>query len=160
MQGHAAMEHQGMPHDRMQGGVQEGMEHHAMMQGDPFDLPAIQVALETEGIRLGAPSTVQQPFWKVATHTYSLPEAQTPNAALQVNVYASPMAVHEDAMERKPAIPAWVAPPHYFHVRNALLVLLADPARDAELILSVERAVRLLGGMRMPHQPGMGGAGH
>lgn len=160
MQGHASMEHQGMPHDRMQGGMQEGMEHHAMMQGDPLDLTAIQVALETAGIRLGAPSTVQQPFWKVPTHTYPLPEAQTPNAALQVNVYASPMAVHEDAMERKPAMPAWVAPPNYFHVRNALLVLLADPARDAELIRSVERAVRSLGGMRMPHPPGMGGAGH
>ena len=44
-----------------------------MMQGDPLDLTAIQVALETAGIRLGAPSTVQQPFWKVPTHTYPLP---------------------------------------------------------------------------------------
>lgn len=152
--------HEGMQHDPMQGSAHEGMEHHGRMAGEALDLAAIRTALIAEGVRLGSPSTAQQGFWKVPTTTFPLPGSHTPDAALQVNVYASPMAVHEDVMERKTAMPSWVAPPHFFHVRNALLVLIADPAHDADLVRSVEQVVQRLGGMRMPHQPWVGGAGH
>lgn len=127
---------------------------HGAMPTGALTVDDVRTALQARGITPGHETEVQQPFWAVPTTVIQLPAARTPHAAVHVNVYAASMAVHEDATKSFTTMPSWVAPPHFFHVRNVLLVLLADPAQDAQLVADVEALVKELGGMRMHHEPG------
>jgi hypothetical protein len=110
----------------------------------------IRAALAAHGVATGHDATIQQPFRAVPTTVIQLPDARTPNAAVHVSLYASYVAPHDDLA--RSVTPSWAAPAHVFHVRNALLVLLADPASDAAIVRAVEDAVAALGGMRTHHE--------
>lgn len=108
---------------------------------------ALVRALRAEGVHLGAGAPARGAGGTTTT-TFAVEGARTPNAALHLSAQRS-------AGAGRAATPGgWAAPAHTFHLGNLVVTLLADPARDAELVARVESAVRRLGGMRVPPAAG------
>ena len=148
----------GMEPMRMKKPAKRDTAHAGMAGMEPMRAPPsarlsardVRGALEAAGVRPGSASTVRQPFWSVATRAFELPDARTRGAAVHVNVYASAEALRADlAAARRRAMPMWIAPPHFYVAGNALIVLLADPTLDLDLMRRVERAVRSLDGRKV-----------
>jgi hypothetical protein len=146
---HAGMSHGEMPGMGGSAGMPMAHESAPGVGSVPVSLADIRRAMSAAGVRLGEPTTEREAFWSVPTTRYPLVDAHTPRAALEVNLYASAAAAHQELMSRNAPNPAWRAPARLYHVGSAVVVLLADPAHDDGLVAAVDRALAGLGGMRM-----------
>lgn len=162
-----AMARMPAPHGEMPAPEQHPERPHEMMPPTPLETTLLSLsdvqstlgaALGPKGVHLMPGETVRHPFWSVPTVVYPLHGAKTPHAALQVNVYPTAEAAEADAARIGhdgsigTTMPTWAAPPHFFLARNVIITLLADTARDPDVVAAAVRAVERLGGTRIaPH---------